>query len=165
MKNFNKKTKIVYFVLSILFLSACSQNGRDGRDGRDGFNGFDGRDGNLFVTSETYFVSTLDWNTVSFGAEVNFINTSITKSVVSDGLVQAFFSLDANPNNRRWIALPYFDFSYSYVEGMVTFESYDNSGSPDDLWYKVVVIPSSAKIDGVNMNDYEAVSTIYGLEE
>ncbi len=155
------KSVVLLFLGSILFISCA----RDGRDGRDGFDGFDGRDGNPIVRSQTYFVSPFDWNVVSFGAEVNFINTDITNSVVQTGLVQAFFSLDANPNGRRWIALPYYDFSYSYVEGMVTFEHYENPGSPDDLWYKVIVIPSSAKIEGLNINDYEAVSAVYGLEE
>lgn len=51
------------------------------------FDGFDGRDGNPIFRSQTYFVSSLDWNVVSFGAEVNFINTDITNSVVQTGLV------------------------------------------------------------------------------
>ena len=80
-------------------------------------------------------------------------------------LVQAFFSLDANLNGRRWIASPYYDFSYPYVEGIVTFEHYDNPRSQDDLWYKVIVITSSEKIGGVDMNDYEAVFQVYGLKD
>jgi hypothetical protein len=33
------------------------------------------------------------------------------------------------------------------------------------LWYKVVVIPQSAKIEGLNLNDYEAVQAVYGIDD
>ena len=166
MKNLKRIIRITgVYIVGTLFLISCAQDGRDGRDGRDGFDGFDGRDGVANIQSNTYFVGTGDWNTTSFGAEVNVSNPAITADVVATGLVQAYFSLDANPNTRRWIALPYYDFSYSYGQGFTTFEHYDNPGSPDDLWYKVVVIPQAARIDGLNLNDYEAVSTVYGLED
>ena len=163
MKKLKRITKIIAsFLFIATVLLSCAQ---DGRDGRDGFDGFDGRDGIANIQSSTYFVGVGDWNTTSFGAEVNVSNPSITADVISTGLVQAYFSLDPNPTTRRWIALPYFDFGYSYFKDFVTFEHYDNPGSPDDLWYKVVVIPQAAKIEGVNLNDYEAVSTVYGLGE
>ena len=38
---------------------------------------------------------------------------SIRSDAIATSLVQAYFSLDANPATRRWIALPYFDFGYS----------------------------------------------------
>jgi|GEM_PF-3670946 len=158
MKNLKRVARItnLYLIGALLFLS-CAQ------DGRDGFDGFDGRDGVANIQTNTYFVATSDWNITSFGAEVNVSNLAITADVVSTGLVQAYFSLDANPTTRRWIALPYFDFGYSYFQDVTTFEHYDAPGSPDDLWYKVVVIPQAAKIDGVNLKDYEAVSTVYGI--
>ena len=163
LKRITKITTSFLFIATVLF--SCAQDGRDGRDGRDGFDGFDGRDGVANIQSNIYFVGTGDWNTTSFGAEVNFSNPSLTADVIATGLVQAYFSLDANPTTRRWIALPYFDFGYSYVQNNVTFEHYDAPGSPDDLWYKIVVIPQAAKIDGVNLNDYEAVSAVYGIKE
>jgi hypothetical protein len=157
--------RIAASLIVAILLFSCAQDGRDGFDGRDGSDGFDGRDGVANIQTSTYFVGITDWNITSFGAEVNVTNADITANVVSTGLVQAYFSLDSNPAARRWIALPYFDFGYSYYEGFTTFESYDNSGSPDDLWYKVVVIPQSAKIEGLNLNDYEAVQAVYGIDD
>lgn len=162
MKVLNKTISIAVVLLAgSMFISSCS---RDGRDGRDGFDGFDGRDGNPIVNSQTYFVSSLDWVQTTFGAEVIAINTNITNTIVQTGLVQVFFSVDANPNGRRWFPLPYYDYSYSYVEGSVSFEINDATGTSDDLWYKVIVIPSTAKVKGVDMNDFEAVSTVYNIE-
>jgi hypothetical protein len=31
--------------------------------------------------------------------------------------------------------------------------------------FRVVLIPSSAKIDGVNINNYEEVKAVYGIKE
>lgn len=168
MKKIKKIVRVGFLLLfgSVLIIS-CSRDGVDGRDGFDGFDGRDGRDGRdgiASVISETYFVGTTGWTQTSFGSEVNFFNNAITAGVVRDGLVQAYFSLDANPETRRWIALPYYDYGYSYLENFVTFEVYDATGSPDDLWYKVVVIPASAKVSGVDLNDFEAVTAIYGIE-
>ena len=88
------------YIVGALFFISCAQDGRDARDGRNGFDGFNGRDGLANIQSNTYFVGTGD--------------------VIVTGLVQAYFSLDANPNTRRWIALPYVDFGYSYVQGFTT---------------------------------------------
>ena len=162
MKKLKKKIRIttLYLIGTIILLSCV----RDGRDGRDGFDGFDGRDGSANVEANTYFVIPSDWSAASFGGEVDGFNASITAQVMQSGLVQVYYSEDVDPISRRWIAMPIGDFGFSYVQSTITFEVYNASSVAYNIYYKVVVIPPSAKIDGLDLNNYEAVQAVYGIE-
>lgn len=132
--------------------------------GCKGEDGDAGADGNANVNSTTYLVTMNDWslNSAGSGAEVLRQNPSITADVASRGVVQSFFSSDTTAA-KEWLPMPTGAFSYAYRTDTVTFTINGFTGAGFDIWYKVITIPASAKVDGLDENaTFEELEMVYG---
>jgi len=151
-----KRMKAALAGLVIIGLTFVACKGEDGDDGAVG------PTGNANVSAANYTVVQADWGGV--GA-ATFSAPAITQSVVNTGSVQAYITGAAPTDSSVWSGLPGGNFSFRYKTDSITFLTPGFTGASFTTYYKVVVIPSSSKIDGVDLNDYEAVKTIYGIKE
>jgi|SRR5690554_671419 len=153
--------------------------------GDDGDTGPAGPAGNANVKATTQTLSASDWTSVSathFKASVSVPN--ITQAVVSNGIVVV--SLKPNGSNtyfenEDWTTLPHtviryvsntaIGISYDFTYDVGKIDLVNRSGyafanyEPGEFSFKAVVIPSSAIQAGVDVNNYEEVKEVYGIQE
>ena len=169
-----KRFKVAFAAILMVgtVFTACS-----GEDGEDGAVGPAGADGNANVQSYTYTLLANEW---SQGAATIAV-PELTKSIADNGVVSVYYTNDSlSTDTIAWRPLPY-DFitasgtyliNYNYEVGTVnvraiaTFAPQFSTAIPGrDTYWRVVLIPSSSKIDGVNLNNYEEVKAVYGIKE
>ncbi len=128
--------------------------------GCKGEDGDDGAAGNANVSSSNYEVVAGDWSQ----GQAHKMNGAITNGVVNSGTVQAFQATDSI-NSKVWTAIPAGNFAFSYRTDTITFLTPGFTGANFTTYYKVVAIPAAAKIDGVDLTNFEEVNMVYGLED
>ncbi len=149
--------------------TACS--GEDGEDGEVGATG------NANVQSYTYTVGANEWTQ---GAATIAV-PELTKSIADNGLVSVYYTNDPlTTDTIAWRPLPYdfrtpsgsFIISNTYQIGQVDLKAYgafSNVFSPTipgvETYWRVVLIPASAKVAGVNEANFEEVQAVYGLTD
>ena len=177
-----KRFKVAFAAILMVgtVFTACS--------GEDGAVGPAGADGNANVNSSTFSVMSADWSTGGIKRDTLSV-PAITRDVVMSGMVQVFQTSSMNSDSLVWGALPYsylialsvngqtvvtetiIQAEYNVGEVYLTatndrgFNITNSATYPGDRQFKVVVIPSSSKIDGVNLNNYEEVKAVYGIKE
>ena len=188
------KTALAAMSIIALIFTACSGEdgdqgpagpagapGAPGTDGRDGADGTDGSDGNPNVQSSTQTVMVADWTAGNVLRDTLSV-PSITQSVVDSGMVHVY---QKRTDSTGWAALP---FSYiAFLGGnpaTLTFQAVYNVGevylsgsnsfnanvAPGDIYpgdrdFKIVVVPSASLVEGIDVNSYEEVKMVYGIEE
>lgn len=179
------KTVITMLITSIVMLSCTPEDGDTGPVGPVGPEGTPGSStgvpgpagppGNANVSAFTFNVPTTAW--VANGAAINSTLTiaEITADVVKDGTIQVFQTQDnSSPDNTSWTGVPYstsiINYYYSYSKGEVILivdlaNGQGITGLNIDLVYKVVVIPSTSKIEGVDYTSLEEIELVHNVKE
>src|SRR5690606_18086022 len=141
-----------------------------------GEDGEQGPAGNANVNEFTFTVNSNDW--VRTGNSAISYDTlsvsSITQAVLNEGAVQVYQTFN---DSLGWNAMPYryltlndagtavtnANLQATYNLGLVSLSHYtdDRFLAPiNNMQVKVVVIPSSSIVNGVDYNDYEAVQAV-----
>jgi len=162
-----KKTSLLLMVAATLLFS-CAKDGKDGLPGPSGATGANGIDGNAnVIATNTFTTASNNWFASGLYFYADLTVNAITQDVVNSGAVFVY-----EQNGANWAALPYvagiLSRSYQFrLNNLYIFYQNTNSTqttNPGIRTFRVVVIPSSVKIDHVNMNDYEEVSRTFNLD-
>jgi len=170
-----KKMKAALAAMTIVALTftACS--------GDDGAAGPAGAAGNANVDANTFSLTTADWTRTGNSA-LSYDTLSvpgITQDVVDNGAVQVYQTFN---DSLGWNALPYryltvdqsgqsvtnANIQSVYNVGNVFLSFYTDArllANINDMEIKVVVIPSSSLIKGIDVNNYEELKMVYGIDE
>jgi len=166
-----KRFKVAFAAILMVgtVFTACS--GEDGEDGEVGATG------NANVQSYTYTVGANEWTQ---GAATIAV-PELTKSIADNGLVSVYYTNDSlTTDTIAWRPLPYdfrtssgsFIISNTYQIGQVDLKAYGAFGAvfssniPGvETYWRVVLIPASAKVAGVNEANFEEVQAVYGLTD
>lgn len=169
-----KRFKVAFAAILMVgtVFTACS-----GEDGAVGPAGANGVDGNANVQSYTYTVGANEWTQ---GAATIAV-PELTKSIADNGVVSVYYTNDSlTTDTIAWRPLPYdfrtssgsFIISNTYQIGQVNLKAYgafanvfSNSIPGRDTYWRVVLIPASAKVAGVNEANFEEVQAVYGLTD
>lgn len=177
-----KRFKVAFAAILMVgtVFTACS-----GEDGAVGPAGAAGVDGNANVQSNTYTVLSTDWRQPIMNSafqQDTIAIAEITSKVVNSGAVHVYQTFSMNMDSLVWNAMPYRYLTFNQQQTVITNmnlqasynvgELYLRAYTDDryianiaDMMLKVVIIPSSAKIEGVNVNNYEEVKAVYGIKE
>ncbi len=184
----NLKRNISFLSMALLFLVACTpEDGKEGDVGPVGPEGPIGPKGDdVNINSFTFSVASTDWTGTATKADTLSL-PFISQEVVDDGIVQIYQT--TTPGTPSWGALPY---SYivvlnsaggpvaaevtvqaEYGVGEVYLSVINSLGAditvgptfPGDRTFKVVIIPPTSKIEGVNHENYEEVEMVYGIKD
>lgn len=161
--------------------------GQEGPIGPRGPAGEDGDDGVANVEARIFSVPSSDWSTGARKTTTLSV-PAITKEVVDEGTIQVFQSESTNPDSLIWASLSHSETigvntgggviiveiitQFEYFTGEVYLSVINNEGLnitnsanfPGDRTFKVIVIPPSEKVEGLDYSDYEAVKLVHGLE-
>tara|TARA_B100000508_G_scaffold139362_1_gene137200 strand:+ start:631 stop:1272 length:642 start_codon:yes stop_codon:yes gene_type:complete len=158
--------------------------GPAGPQGPAGNDGATGPAGPAVIISDTVItVRQADFSATAGAAGTNFrirhkdtlTVPAITNDVFNNGIAMVYFSstifsIDAN----EWTAMPKTELGvnigYSMAVGAIRLDINYLNGTPTtlaigDFDFKIVVIPPSALRHDVNLNDYEEVKSVYGVQE
>tara|TARA_R110002096_G_scaffold221429_2_gene410224 strand:- start:2465 stop:2995 length:531 start_codon:yes stop_codon:yes gene_type:complete len=167
------KAALAAIVIMGLTFTACS--------GDDGEQGPAGAPGNANVQPSNYTVMVADWTAGPVLRDTLNV-PAVTQAVVDNGAVHVY---QKRTDSTSWEALPFsyiaflggnpatltFQFGYNvgevHLSGTNSFNANVTPGAvyPGDRNFKVVVIPSTSLIEGIDVNDYEQVKMVYGIEE
>lgn len=167
-----KSMKAALAGIAIIGLTFMACKGDDGDAGPAGANG------NANVSAMTYTAPSSDWS----GGQVTISVPGLTKDIVDNGSVAVFFTFDSLATDTiTWNPLPYR--FIANVGGQATFVTVANNFSigqvvvsavagngtgvnfPGETNFRIVSIPSNGRVEGVDMNDYNAVKEVYGIKE
>lgn len=167
------RINLIGIAVACLSLVACS-----GDDGDQGPAGPAGVNGNANVQGYSYTILTTDWS--GGNATVNI--PELSKEIAENGQVAVYWTTQAiGTDSIRWNPLPYrfvanlggtnafVTIQNSFQVGSVTVSARAsnnagvNFGANSSL--RVVLIPSSNLVEEIDLNDYEAVKSVYGLKE
>lgn len=157
--------------------------------GDDGEQGPAGPAGNANVNSNEYLVNSSDWTGTNIKRDTIAVS-AITQSVVDNGAVLVYHKSEmSTSSDSTWSALPYsynitLNSGQQQIAAIITIRAAIEVGEvqlsainslnanitgsptfPGDRSFKVVVIPSASLVEGVDVNDYEQVSAVYGIQE
>ncbi|MFT5668156.1 MAG: hypothetical protein ACI9DK_002356, partial [Vicingaceae bacterium] len=107
---------------------------------------------------------------------------AISQAVVNTGSVQVFQTFSQNTDSLVWNIMPHrylavntaqtavtnMNLLASYNVGQVYLNAYSDDRllvTIDDMFIKVVIIPSAAKVAGVDVTNYEELKAVYGIQE
>ena len=157
--------------------------GPQGPAGNDGATGPAGPA--VIVKDTTFTIDSLDWKNPLAAQGQNSIFrrdtialSMITQEIVDEGAVLVYQS--SSVTNIVWNALPVSQFvnvggnftsvniQFSYSVGQLYMYHFTEAAvvlSFSDMLVKVVVIPRSVLLEGVDLNDYEEVKSVYGIQE
>ena len=160
---------LIAFTMSLVMVSCAGEDGEPGPAGPAG---------NANVIANTY--------TIPGGTWVNGIATisvpELTKDIVDNGQVSVFITTDTlGQDTITWEATPWqFLVNFGGQLDYVTMRSRYSIGEielvairrssgqgvnfTNDFSAKVVLIPASSALEGVDVNNYEALEAVYGLE-
>ena len=153
--------------------------------GDDGETGPAGVNGNANVSSTTFTQLTADWKDPTGTSALRLDTLSvpaISQAVVNTGSVQVFQTFSQNTDSLVWNIMPHrylavntsqtaitnMNLLASFNVGQVYLTAYSDDRllvTIDDMFIKVVIIPSSAKVEGVDVNNYEELQAVYGIQE
>lgn len=159
---------LVALTMSIVMVSCA---------GEDGETGPAGPAGNANVQSNTYTIMPSDWSNGNATISVS----GISESISNNGQVSVFFTFDSlGTDTITWNPLPYrfvgnvggqnqfITLQNTISTGEVTISArLNNNGGVNfnsESNAKVVIIPSSSIVEGVDPTDYKALEAVYGLE-
>lgn len=153
-----KAVKYLGLLLSIMLFAGCSEDGKDGRDG------------NANVRSTTVSVKSYQWFGQQGSYSVTVSAPAITQDVMNFGDVRVYIK---SVSSDAYQALPvtYKDYStirYWFSVGKIQLEYLYNNPSlsvTSDLVFKMVVIDGNPDLVKIDLNDYDAVSDYYHLED
>lgn len=182
-----KKMRAALAAMTIVALTFTACSGDDGAQGpagpagtagADGVDGADGADGNANVQGITYTIASADWANGTATVSIPELTTDIARN----GQVVVYWTTEAaatdtttwNPLPFRFVAnvggTPQFiTVQNTFSAGQVTVSARLNSnagvnlGSASNL--RVVLIPSTSLVEGVDVNNYEEVKMVYGIKE
>lgn len=173
-----KRFKVAFaaiLMVGTVFTACSGEDGEDGAVGPAGAAGMNGTDGNANVQSYTYTVGANEWNQ----GTARIMVPELTKSIADNGVVSVYYTNDSlSTDTIAWRPLPYdfrtssgsFIISNTYQIGQVDLKAFGafsnvfSSSIPGvDTYWRVVLIPSSAKVEGLNVGDYEEVQAVYGI--
>ena len=169
------KNTIILFSLVLFTFSSCKKDGPVGPAGKDG-------NANV-IASNTLMLN--NWSsTFDNGTEFTYSSIitwgSISQAIKDNGVVMIYIHDNTTTN---WTALPYsesgtgysdaFNFEVAVGQVTVTFDGFDNTGSPGAaalngvFTIRMVAIPSSVRIanPNVNLKDYNAVKAAFHLKD
>lgn len=186
----NVKRNFAFLSIILLLFAACTpEDGKEGDVGPvgpEGQIGPKGDDGNANVNSFTFSVASTDWTGGATKADTVSL-PAISQAVVDGGIVQIYQT--TTPGTPSWGVLPY---SYiivlntgtgnvaaevtiqaEYGVGEIYLSAINSIGAnitgsanfPGDRTFKVVIIPPSSKIEGVNHENYKEVEMVYGIKD
>lgn len=154
-----------FLLVNMLFISSC-EKGETGPSGADGTNGISK------IQSFTFTVNNASWVYDStFNGYNSILNvSSITADVFNNGTIQVFIG---DGSSNQWGALPssfnIYQYNYIYKIGEVVLSVRTSVGVlpniPSSQQFKVVVIPPSAKVANVNLQNYAEVKAAYNLKD
>lgn len=175
------KTMLASLVIIGLTFTACSGDDGDtgprGPAGNDGADGVDGVVGGAEITSLNVTVVEGDWairSSDSTALEAIITDAALTSDVISKGLIQVFQETGGS-GSGDWLALPFtqgaFNFGYSVRNSEVVLRidilpsnAKFISLNGVSFNYRIVIIPSSSMIDGVDATNYEELQSVYGID-
>ena len=169
----NLRINLVGIFVACMSLVACS-----GDDGAEGPAGPAGANGNANVQGYSYTLLSADWSAGSATVTI----PQLSKEIAENGQVAAYWTTQAiGTDSILWNPLPYrfvgnvggtntfITLQNSFQIGSVTVSARSSNntaikfGANSSL--RVVLIPSSNLVENIDLNDYEAVKSVYGLKE
>lgn len=188
---FYKTGYLVLLSLFVIGLAGCikgdmgpqGEKGDNGANGATGATGAQGPAGNANVSSETFNVSSGDWNSsYSINGSTYYYTLSValnapivTSDIVNSGVVEVFMLSGSSGN---WLELPwiYRDFgpteiyNFSYNTGTVNILDYISDGTEPIAAggkFKVVAIASSSVINTtkINWSNYNDIKRTFNLKD
>jgi len=164
-----KSTLLLVVIASMFTMFSCTKEGKQGPAGPAGANGINGNDGingNANVSSATY---TGNWINQGGGEwDVTLNIPTITSTVLNSGSINTYLSADGG---QSWIALPTYANPVSmlvvYQVSTVGIAAVGGTSAPTATLFKVVIIPSSARIANPNIDytNYYEVKGAFNLED
>ena len=160
-----KKIILILTIATTLF--SCAKDGKDGAVGPAGVNGTNGN-ANV-IGSNTVTLNSGNWNAAGlyYYSDINW--SVITQDIVNTGVVMVY----EDWGSGQWQVLPYvfgdlgrtFSFNTGYVR--IRFQNNDNTqtANPGSVTFRVVAIPSNARIVGVDYTNYDEVKGAYNLQD
>lgn len=153
-----KAIKYLSLLSIILLFAGCSEDGEDGRDG------------NANVRSTSVSIKYYEWFGQQGSYSVTVSAPAITSDILAHGDVRVYMKAT---NSEAYQALPitYKDYStirYWFSVGKIQLEYLYNNPSlsvTSDLVFKMVVIDGNPDLVKIDLNDYDAVSDYYHLED
>ena len=151
--------------------------GPQGPAGEDGEDGVDGKDGNANVQAYIHSVDTNEWVTNGKYQEAVLTVPEITNEVYSQGTVLLFQKF---VSDNAWEAMPYsntiqisqtqyanYFIRFSYTTGQVTVRAYLDIAAqlsfPEEIEFKVVVIPPAMFIEDMDYRNHEVLDALYEI--
>ena len=158
------KNLLLLLTIGTLFFS-CAKDGKDGVDGAPGPKGDTGN-ANVIATN-TVTVNSGNWVPNGNYYYCPLTVNGITQDVVNSGSVMVY-----EQNGAYWNALPYTfgiltrTFYFGLQSTTIFYQNTDNSQTtnPGTKTFRIVIIPSSARVTGLNYNDYNQVAEFYNLD-
>lgn len=158
--------KVVLVFSAVLLLIGCAKDGKDGVTGQTGTSGVNG---NANVQSAGSIALTSgNWTSIN-SSYYSILNVAeVTQDVVDNGVVMVYIN-----RANGWSPMPLtagvesYTFEFRLNEVIVWVSNTDGSqtANPGNENFRVVVIPSSQKANGVDYNDYKNVMEVYNLKE
>ena len=169
----NLRINLIGIFVACMSLVACS-----GDDGAEGPAGPAGANGNANVENYTFTVVQADWTS----GVANLSIPSLTETKSNNSQVGVYYSTSAlGTDSIAWRALPYrflaqlgqtiqfVTFQYIVNPGNIQVTSQAENGQniswANPFSFRVVVIPSNAIVEDVDINNFEEVRQVYGLRE
>lgn len=186
MKHLTKFSILLMLAISFSFMNCTKEGekGEPGPQGKEGIDGQDGEDGNANVVSQTFNVSSSDWEESGtpgddmYGYEVTLNVPSITDDIVNNGMVYVYAVIQNNGSNVNF-QLPFIYtyngwtsfFEFAYEKSSVGIMALDDdlyTSQPSDMVFRVVVVEGNAYqssiSDGVDFENYKEVKKYFSLE-
>jgi hypothetical protein len=169
-------------VATMMLFASCAKDGKTGpqgatgpqgpagTNGTNGVNGTNGTNGNANVIS-TNTVNVTSWTQFGTLWTATITAVGITQAVVDKGVVMVFLQY-----GNQWVSLPDINginsMSYDFSLGQVELLNANSDGTlptiptnPNPTIFRLVIIPASVIIKGVNMNNYHEVKAAYNLKD
>lgn len=173
-----KKIKAALAALVIMGLTFTACSGDDGEQGPAGAPGVNGTDGNANVSSDTYTLMSNEWS----GGNATIDVPALTKDIAENGQVAVYFTFDSlGTDTITWNPLPwrvvlnlggvnqFVTFQNNISIGQVVISARTNTNQGVNIGgetnARVILIPSNSNMEGVDINDYEQVKMVYGIQE
>lgn len=143
-----------------LLFSACAKDGPEGPAGPAG------APGNANVKVTTFSAAPGDWSSISGGWAINRGVPNVTQDIVNSGAVIVYLKV-----GTAYVALPLssgsLTWGYGYGVGSVQIEAITSGTITQVTEWKVIAIAGSGMkpLDGVDLNNYQAVCERLGLVE
>lgn len=174
-----KKITLLVVIASILTIFSCTKEGKEGPAGPAGASGTNGTNGNANVKSILLSTSTWYWDNSFKARYYTWYPSELTYDIASTGAV---FLYQSTSSGAGFIQLPisqpvsasvvesdFFEYGENIIEVYIQNSNQSDpiSQIPIPTYYKLVLIPSSARIANPNVDytNYEEVKTTFNLKD